>query len=77
MTGERCRIEFAHTARDDLRDITEWYTTQQVPEVGTRLVAEIIARTSRCGARNSVTPRRKPQQQAQQLQTNIDSRRTL
>lgn len=46
MTGERCRIEFAHSARDDLRDITAWYTTQQAPEVGTRLVAEIIARVA-------------------------------
>ena len=42
--SERCRIEFAHSARDDLRDITEWYAAQQVPEVGTRLVTEIIAR---------------------------------
>jgi toxin ParE1/3/4 len=42
--GESCRIEFAHSARDDLRDITQWYSTQQVPEVGKRLVTEIIAR---------------------------------
>ena len=43
MTGRRCRIEFALSARDDLRDITEWYSAQQVPDVGKRLVAEIIA----------------------------------
>jgi plasmid stabilization system protein ParE len=43
VTGKRCRIEFAHSARDDLRDITEWYSAQQVPDVGKRLVAEIIA----------------------------------
>ena len=43
MTGQRCRIEFADSARDDLRDITEWYSAQQVPDVGKRLVAEIIA----------------------------------
>jgi toxin ParE1/3/4 len=42
--GARCRIEFAHSSRDDLRDITEWYSAQQVPEVGKRLVAEIVAR---------------------------------
>ena len=43
MTSRRCRIEFALSARDDLRDITEWYSAQQVPDVGKRLVAEIIA----------------------------------
>ena len=43
MTGQRCRIEFAESARDDLRDIAEWYSAQQVPDVGKRLVAEIIA----------------------------------
>jgi toxin ParE1/3/4 len=44
VTGQRCRIEFAKSARDDLRDITEWYSAQQVPDVGKRLVAEIVAR---------------------------------
>lgn len=43
MTSRRCRIEFAHSARDDLRDITERYSAQQVPDVGKRLAAEIIA----------------------------------
>jgi toxin ParE1/3/4 len=43
VTGERCRIEFAHSARDDLRDVTEGYSAQRVPDVGKRLVAEIIA----------------------------------
>ena len=43
MTG-RCRIEFALSAREDLRDITDWYATQDVPHVGERLVAEILER---------------------------------
>lgn len=38
------RIEFAQSARDDLRGILEWYASQDVPEVGRRLVGEIIDR---------------------------------
>jgi toxin ParE1/3/4 len=44
MSGMRCGIEFAQSARDDLRDILDWYASQDVPHVGTRLVLEIIDR---------------------------------
>ncbi len=36
--------KFAHSARDDLRDIMDWYASQDVPEVGRRLVIEVIVR---------------------------------
>lgn len=42
--AKRVRVEFAQSARDDLRDILEWYSSQEVPEVGKRLVAEIVGR---------------------------------
>lgn len=42
--GKRCRVEFAVSARDDLLDIVEWYSAQQVPAVGRRLVSEVIER---------------------------------
>ena len=38
------RVEFAQSARDDLRDIMDWYASQDVPEVGRRLVNEVIGR---------------------------------
>ena len=41
---DRSRIEFAHSAQDDLLDIMAWYSSQQVPDVGRRLVAAIIER---------------------------------
>jgi plasmid stabilization system protein ParE len=40
--GQRCRIEFAVSARDDLLDIVEWYSAQQVLAVGSRLVSAVI-----------------------------------
>ena len=33
------RVEFAKSAEGDLLDIVAWYTSQQVPEGGRRLVA--------------------------------------
>ncbi len=42
--GERCRIEFAQSARDDLRNTLDWYASQDAPHVGKRLVAEIVDR---------------------------------
>ena len=33
-------VEFAKSAEDDLLDIVAWYTSQQVPEVGKRLVGK-------------------------------------
>src|SRR5680860_271256 len=38
------RLEFAKSAEDDLLDIVAWYTSQQVPEVGKRLVAAVLER---------------------------------
>ncbi len=42
--GERIRVEFVRSGRDDLRDIMDWYASQDVPGVGGRLVLEIIDR---------------------------------
>lgn len=44
MSETRCHLEFAQSARDDLRDILDWYESQEVPQVGTRMVVEIVAR---------------------------------
>ena len=43
--GDRGRIaiEFSASAQDDLLGIVDWYATQEVPQVGRRLVGEIIA----------------------------------
>ncbi|MDO9557211.1 MAG: type II toxin-antitoxin system RelE/ParE family toxin [Coriobacteriia bacterium] len=38
----RIEIEFAKSAEDNLDDILAWYASQQVPEVGMRLIAGII-----------------------------------
>lgn len=38
-------IEFAESALCDLEDILDWYSEQQVPEVGKRLVQELFDRT--------------------------------
>ncbi len=43
MSETRCTIEFAQSARDDLRDILDWHASQEVPDVGTRMVLEIVA----------------------------------
>jgi len=40
----RFRVEFAQSARDDLRDTMDWYASQDVPQVGRRLVLEVIDR---------------------------------
>jgi toxin ParE1/3/4 len=49
MTGMRCGIEFAQSASDDLRDILDWYASQDVPHVGRRLVLELIDRARQLG----------------------------
>lgn len=41
---DHTRIEFARSAQDDLLGIMAWYSSQQVPDVGKRLVAAIIER---------------------------------
>lgn len=37
-------IEFAKSAEDDLQEIVAWYSSQQVPEVGRRLVLAAFER---------------------------------
>ena len=44
MMERRLPIRYAQSARDDLRDIMDWYASQGVPNVGVRLVLEIIDR---------------------------------
>lgn len=43
----RSSIEFAESAVADLEDIIAWYADQQVPEVGKRLVGEVVAQVER------------------------------
>ena len=44
MMSARIRVEFALSARDDLRNMMQWYSSQGVPEVGRRLAIEVIER---------------------------------
>jgi toxin ParE1/3/4 len=48
MTG--VPIGFAQSAQDDLAGILEWYSSQQVPEVGKRLVASVIEHVEQLSA---------------------------
>jgi toxin ParE1/3/4 len=43
----RARISFAASAVADLEAIRSWYAGQQAPEVGERLLREILARVER------------------------------
>ena len=38
------RVEFAKSAEDDLLEIIGWYSSQQAPEVGERLVRAVFER---------------------------------
>lgn len=40
-------VTFAVSAVDDLEDIHRWYSDQQVPEVGERLIGEVISSVER------------------------------
>jgi len=40
---QKRRITFADAAVADLQAIREWYTAQHVPEVGERLVREVVS----------------------------------
>ncbi len=40
-------IEFAESAVGDLEEVRDWYADQQVPEVGKRLVGEVVAQVER------------------------------
>jgi len=42
--GAPFSIEFAESAADDLLQVLAWYASQDVPDVGKRLVAAIIER---------------------------------
>jgi len=44
------RIAFAASAIDDLLAIREWHAGQQVPEVGERLLREVVAHVERLAA---------------------------
>ena len=46
----RARVGIAQSARDDLADILEWYSSHGVPAVGTRLVTEIRDRVRQLSA---------------------------
>ena len=39
-----CTISFAISAVDDLEDIRRWYSDNLVPEVGERIIAEVVSR---------------------------------
>ncbi|MBT1072790.1 type II toxin-antitoxin system RelE/ParE family toxin [Pelotalea chapellei] len=43
----RTVIEFAESAVGDLEDILAWYADQQIPEVGKRLVREVVSQVER------------------------------
>jgi len=40
----RFTIEFAESAADDLLQVLAWYASQDVPDVGRRLVAAVVER---------------------------------
>ena len=40
--GAPSRMEFAQSALDDLLDIERWYASQEVPDVGRRLVVSVM-----------------------------------
>ena len=44
------RIDFALSARDDLIGIREWYTSQDVPDIGVRQVSAVIERVEQLSA---------------------------
>jgi toxin ParE1/3/4 len=41
---KRIRIDFADSARSDLINVIAWYESQDVPDVGRRLAAQVIER---------------------------------
>ena len=46
----RVRVDFSHSARQDLVDVIEWYASQGAVEVGRRLVSQVIERTEQLRA---------------------------
>lgn len=47
MSRKRIQITFAASAVRDLADIREWYVEQHVPEVGERLLGEVMSQVER------------------------------
>src|SRR5512137_1282299 len=47
LMASRSVIAFAESAVGDLEDILAWYGDQHVPDVGKRLVGEVIAQVER------------------------------
>jgi len=46
----RLTVTFSESAVGDLADVRDWYTGQGVPDVGARLVGEVIARVEQISA---------------------------
>ena len=46
----RLTVTFSESAVGDLADVRDWYTRQGVPDVGARLVGEVIARVEQISA---------------------------
>ena len=46
----RVRVDFSHSARQDLVEVIEWYASQDAVEVGRRLVLRVIERTEQLRA---------------------------
>lgn len=47
-------ISFAESAQSDLEEIKKWYADQQAPEVGDRLIAEVMGRIETLAAHPDV-----------------------
>jgi toxin ParE1/3/4 len=45
--GRKVKITFAVSAVKDLEEVRSWYADQNVPEVGEKLIREIIAQVER------------------------------
>jgi toxin ParE1/3/4 len=48
--AQRCKVELAKSAEDDLRGILAWYSSQQAPQVGASMVVAIIEQVERLAA---------------------------
>jgi toxin ParE1/3/4 len=48
--AQRCEVELAESAEDDLREILAWYSSRQLPEVGAGMVVAIIEQVERLAA---------------------------
>lgn len=48
--AQRCEVELAESAEDDLRGILAWYSSRQVPGVGASMVGAIIEHVERLAA---------------------------